>query len=564
VTGGPRRPGLGRFWTHRRDAVDMPGGARIAPSLFVAAVSLFGLSTAGAEPPRTRAERTGYRETSLHADVIAFLDRLAAGSGTDPKAASVTVRTIGRSAGGRSIPLAVVSRPAVASAAEARRAGKVVVYLQANIHAGEVEGKEATLMLLRELTSTPPSPLLDRLVILAVPIYNADGNDALADAARVRPDQDGPDRVGVRASGEGFDLNRDAMKAEALETRAVLEHVYNAWDPDVSFDLHTTDGTRHGFHLTYSPPLNPDTDPGVLSFARDELLPAVRARLAREDGRLLFDYGNLLGPPAKRGWYTFDEEGRYVTNYVGLRNRVSVLSEATSFRPFRERVEVTLRFVKAVLDHVARDSERVRALTLAADDRMKSLAPGSEVGVRFEFASRGEEPVPLEVTTADGPPVDRRKAPRRVEDRVLTIYDRFQVTRTARLPAAYLVPGDLPGIVALLRRHGADMGRLTEPWRGPAEAFTIGEVEAARSRFEGHHLTRLEGRFSTRDAEAPAGTFVVPAAQPLGTLVALLLEPESLDGAAAWEFLAGRLKVGAEYPILKAMQPVRGATERVP
>src|SRR5262249_8321379 len=148
-----------------------------------------------------------------------------------------------------------------------------------------------------------------------------------------------------------------------------LEHVYRAWDPDLTLDLHTTDGTRHGYLLTYAPPLNPNTDPRVLAYARDELLTAVRDRLKRERSWALFDYGNAESVGGRQGWYTFGEEARYVTNYVGLRNRVAVLSEAASFQLFRVRVETTLGFVRGVLEQVARQADRVRALTRDADER---------------------------------------------------------------------------------------------------------------------------------------------------------------------------------------------------
>jgi hypothetical protein len=343
----------------------------------------------------------------------------------------------------------------------------------------------------------------------------------------------------------------------------VLEHVYNAWDPDVVFDLHTTDGTRHGFHITYAPPLHPNTDPGVMKFTRDELLPGIRGRLARERGWELFDYGNAMGPPSKFGWYTVAPEGRYVTNYVGLRNRISVLSEATSFRPFRDRVDYTLTFVKALLEEISRQAPRVAALSRAADRRMENPAAASEIGVRFDFASRGEEPVPLEVVQP-GEKVDRRKAPRHIDRRVLTVYDRFKTTRAVRLPSVYFVPSDLTAVVGLLRRHGARVEKLTQPWRGTVEVFHIDQLHVPSGRFEGHHLTSLDGRFGNRDAQVPPGTIVVRTTQPLGTLVAALLEPESFDGVVTWEFLSGRLKSGAEYPILKSVSSVDATTERLP
>jgi hypothetical protein len=439
-----------------------------------------------------------------------------------------------------------------------------VVYIQANIHGGEVEGKEAALMLLRELAMRPADPLLDRLVLVVIPIYNVDGNEALGPGATIRSSQHGPERVGQRTNGAGLDLNRDGMKAEAPETQAVLRHVYNAWDPAAMLDLHTTNGTRHGFHLTYSPPLNPNTSAGVLHYARDVLLPAVRGRLADERKLRLFDYGNVENRAGAQGWYTFGDEGRYVTNYVGLRGRISVLSEAASFLPFRTRVETTLAFVRAVLDRLASDAEQIRALVRAAD--LRETGPDAAprpLGVRFAPDSRGREPVPLEVV-APGTVVDHHKAPARVADRVLLIFDRFRVTRAASVPPAYLLPADQTEIVALLRRHGARVGRLKEEWRGEALEFKIVEVSLSPARFQGKRMTRLEGRFEARGAVLPAGSFVVATAQPLGVLIGSLLEPESLDGVVAWGFLDGKLAAPGVYPVLKAKRDVSSSAEPVP
>lgn len=524
------------------------------PKAALAALALIVGTGAG---PMTRAERTDYRETSTHRDVVEFLGGLGG---------AVVVRPIGESAGGRSIPMAVLASPAVADARAARAAGKLVVYVQADIHGGEVEGKEAALMLLRELAGPPASPLLDRLVLLVAPVFNPDGNDALGDGAELRPSQDGPERVGERASGEGLDLNRDAVKARARETRAALAGVYRDWGPDVVLDLHTTNGTRHGYALTYSPPLNPDTDPAILSYARDDLLPAVRARLAREHGLLTFDYWNVEAVAGVRSWRTFGAQGRYVTNYVGLRNRVAVLSEAASFLPFRDRVDVTLKFVRTVLEEVARQAPRVVALTRDADarSRTREFDRTATVGVRFEAVSTHSEPVPLEVVEP-GVKVDHRKAPSRLAVENLPVFDRFRVTRSARVPVAYLIPPKYDGLITLLRTHGVDVERLDEPWRGPAEEFTVAEAVAIPNNGGGGTQTRLEGRFATRGVDVPAGGFVVRSSQPLGRLIGLLLEPESLDGATAWGLLGDGSRAGDLYPILKVVGPFQGsATTAVP
>lgn len=499
----------------------------------------------------TRAERTDYRETSHYQDVIDFLDALKA------KGAPISISYIGKSAAGRDIPLVIATRPAFSSAAAARKAGRLVVYVQANIHAGEVEGKEASLMLLRELSGKDNGNLLDKLVILVTPIYNIDGNEKFGDGRRNRPSQDGPDLVGERANGQGLDLNRDCMKVESPEMRAVLQHVYRAWDPDVVMDLHTTDGTRHGYNLTYAPPLNPNTEPSILKYSRDQLLPAVRQRMEKEHGMKTQDYGNVEGGTEERAWRTFSEEGRYVTNYVGLRNRIAILSEAASFLPFKTRVESTLYFVKVILDEVARNSAKVAKLTRDADRQVTAWSKNTErapsLGVRFEVAQRGEEEIPLE-KRIPGQQIDRRKAPTDLEIIKLPVYDRFKSIRTAKLPAAYLLPANLTNVAELLRLHGISVEKLSKEWKGEAEEFTISESAQAPNAFQGHRMLRLEGVFAKKPATAPAGSYIVKTAQPLGVLIFDLLEPESLDGVAAWGFL-GELKTGTAFPILKLGTP---------
>ena len=475
--------------------------------------------------PQTRAEATDYRETSTHADVLAFLNALKAGG------APIRLETLGKSFEGREIPLAIVGT------------GPLTVYIQANIHAGEVEGKEASLMLLRDLLKKDPKKLLRKLTLLVAPIYNADGNEKWGDGKVNRGHQDGPARVGVRPNGQGLDLNRDCVKAESPEMRGVLEKVYNAYDPDVVFDLHTTNGTRHGFDLTDAPPLHPNTHPGVLRYSRDVLLPGVHRRLLKECGWKFFDYGNAERRGSETIWASFGEEARYVTNYAGLRGAVSILSEAVSFLPYKFRVETTYRFVESTLEAVARDSGKIRALR--AD---RSLP--KELGVRFELASRGrDEEIRLEVPLPESQ-IDHTKAPTQWEVKRLPVWDRFAPTRMARVPKFYLVPKSLGPAIQLLRRHGIPLERLPRDWSGKAEVFTIGERVQARP-FQGHALNRLEGTWAMSELNLLAGTLKVSTDGPLGRLAFHLLEPESLDGLAAWNFLDDALAVGAAYPIIK-------------
>jgi len=274
---------------------------------------------AGAQTPgplRTRPERTEYRETSSYADVMDFVRRA---STMAPRLLHPT--TFGYTMEGRALPLVVVGRVRDASPAAVRASGKIRVFIQANIHAGEVEGKEAAQMLLRALARGEHATWFDSLVLLIAPIYNADGNERVK--LTNRPLQNGPvGGMGQRANAQGLDLNRDHMKLESPEARSLVA-LFNAYDPQVVIDLHTTDGSFHGYHLTYAPPLHPNTDSAIVRLLRDDWLPAVTRAIKRRDGWDFYYYGDFPGPREpviERGWYSFDARPRFNNNYVGLRN----------------------------------------------------------------------------------------------------------------------------------------------------------------------------------------------------------------------------------------------------
>ncbi len=457
----------------------------------------------------------------------------------------------------------IVADPPVATPADGRRSGRAIVYVQANIHGGEVEGKESAQVLLRDLTvGGNARHLLERLIIIVVPIYNIDGNEAWGPEERNRRDQNGPERIGQRANGMGLDLNRDCMKAESPEMLGALAKIYTTWDPDMVVDLHTTNGTRHGYDLTYSPPLGPDTEAGVLAFARDSLLPQVRARLKKKYGMETFDYGNVES--GERQWETFSPLSRYVTNYAGARTRIGVLSEATSYLPFRRRVEATHRFLREVLEVTFENASQVTELTRAADERVAGWGVNPEAapprGVRFELQSRGIEEVILEEgKKKSGAPV---AADLKIVS--LPVLDRFVATQTARAPRAYLIPPAYPEVAALLERHGVIVEETLSSFRGEVELFQMENVKSAREPFEGHRLTTLEGHFKKETREVPAGTYLVRLSQPLGVLIFQLLEPESSDGVVAWGWVSRSLRVGSTYPILKSYRELPVARRRIP
>jgi hypothetical protein len=507
-------------------------------------------AAAAGQAPLTRAERTGYQETSRYADVLALLDDVQASP-------QLHARTFGYSFEGRPLPLMVVGRGLeTGSPAEVLATGRLRVFVFANIHAGEVEGKEAAQMLLRSFAAGRHDRWLDSLVVLVAPIYNADGNERVAVTNRAR--QHGPaGGVGERGNAQGLDLNRDHTKLVSPEARALVG-VLRSYDPHVVVDLHTTNGTRHAYHLTYSPPLHPNTDPGITGFLRERWLPEITDRISRERGWHFYYYGNAYAPPGMEwGWYTFDHRPRFSTNYVGLRNRFAILSEAYSYVDFRGRVDATLAFVEAILDfahdHAATIAEAVRN----AD---ATELVGERLGVRATFSRDGISEILMGDAEERLSPVSGRRYLARldvVRAESMPEYGSFRVTEWERVPVAYYVPAELEGVHDLLSFHGITMHRLDDPVSAMMERFVIDSTTVAEQQFQGHHEREVYGRWEEAPVTLPAGTRVVPiAGQPLARLIFYLLEPRSDDGVVNWNVLDPQLRdAPAHYPIVRRPPP---------
>ena len=506
-------------------------------------------------PPQTRAEQSNYTATSSYGDVIAFLNTLRVRGGP------IAFGSIGKTTEGRDIPYVILSRPLVTTPEGARALHRPIVYVNANIHAGEVEGKEALLAVIRDLLSSRHMNVLDSLVLIAVPIYNADGNERFASQAVNRSEQFGPEVVGIRANAHNLDLNRDYIKAEAPETQGSLA-MFSAWDPDVYVDLHTTDGSYHGFALTYSPPLNPVSYlPGFAGgLTRDTLLPEIR-RAMRTRGLETFDYGNFdplddngdITDTVKQGWYTYDHRPRFGTNYYGLRGHVAILSEAYSHDPFQRRIASTYTFVNEILSVVAEHASQV------VRDRGADGATQVPIGAHLT-THPFEADLPFEILRHTGDSlISQAGVPRgivrtgRFVTQRMPVYDRFEPTKKVDLPAAYLIPPGYPKVLAALRRHGIPI----QPAIGDtiaASEFAIDSLTHADQPFQGHRQTRLYGHWRPTVRTIPVGATLVSSTGRLGPLAAYLLEPESDDGLTDWNFFDANLTVGGTYPVLRISQ----------
>jgi len=536
--------------------------------------ALFGLA-AGTAPAQdallSRAEASRFEETSRYEDVTRFFGEL------QKRSPLVRITNFGTSHEGRALPLVILADPPVAQPREAAASGKPIVFIMANIHAGEVEGKEAVQHFARRVATGDLRPLLGKLVVLLAPIYNADGNERIS--MNNRPSQNGPTGgVGTRENAQGLDLNRDYIKLESPEARALIR-LFSRWDPHLTVDLHTTDGSYHGYHLTYSVPLNPATEPRLATFHRGTMMPAIGHAMLDRHGLRTYFYGNFTRSlPAEgsklREWRAFTHQPRIGQNYVGLRNRLTILSEAYVHLDFKRRVEVTERFVEEICRFAAANADAVRRVTREADEATlrEAASPAPfRVGIEHEM-----KPLPQPVDILVGE-VTRVKNPQSGRDMIAMVEDKFvkermldyglfEATRSEPAARAYLVAAgpDTRAAVGKLHAHGIVVEELTAPVTAEVEQFVVTVIKRAPRPFQGHREVQLAGSFKTEKLAFPAGTVVVRTAQPLGRLAACLLEPASDDGLVTWNFLDAVLEVGKAAPVSKLMREQVLPTRTIP
>jgi zinc carboxypeptidase len=522
---------------------------------------------------KTTAEATDFKSTSTYDDVVKFMKAV------DEASPIVFYTTYGTTTEGRAMPMAVVGTGLKdASPASVKASGKLRVHIQANVHAGEVEGKESALVLLREFALGGHADWLQSMVFLVTPIYNADGNEKFALTNRQR--QNGPiNGMGTRANAQNLNINRDYMKLDTPEAKAFVK-LWNDYDPHVGFDLHTSDGSYHGYYLTYSPPLNPDTDPAIMKIMTDEWFPSVTKEMKAKHGWDSFYYGNVSSPGGRggggggrgrggaptppclvptpdpavtRAWATFEHVPRFHNNYLGLRNRFALLSEAYAYATFEDRIKATNHFMEAALNFAHRnaarlkktiadaDRARVNALVLATTARMKQ---GGMVEILMGEVEAVKNPV-------NGADMCNRKDVVKAEQMIDMMW--FEPATTETVPRGYYLPPNLTKAVDLLKAHGVQVKEVRGALQESFEGFGIAANTQAPAAFEGHTIRKLEGRWGAKlDMRAPTSGWVVYMDQPLGRIAFYLLEPTSDDGLVAWNFLDEALKEGTTlYPILR-------------
>ncbi|KPJ91898.1 MAG: hypothetical protein AMS18_08425 [Gemmatimonas sp. SG8_17] len=512
-------------------------GTALSGALLIAA-------NAAAQQLQTPAERTNFQAgPTMYDDLMGFVYEL------DARSELMQVRKITETLRGRDVVLSILSNPPVYQASDLIGSAKPVVLIVNNVHGGEVAGKDASLILMRDLLFGELRPLLDQAVVLNIPTINPDG----AEERR-------------RTNEQNFDMNRDYLKLESQEIQALVTKVLHEWQPDIHVDTHH--GGSAPYVITYQTIMNPAGDPEIMRVANEVIVPRIREALRAED----YDGFWYSGPRSLNGvagWAPTSVEPRKQHVYSGLANIVDFLFETPSGShrvinngtevvpiPREERYQHQVRgqyIAQRELIRFAADEPELLRLTVRNAKEMATRrgaddSDDDQIVLEYEQVAKMEVDIWREKGWADrqgqgGGPPGPGGGEREVEYELLRlpVFTKFEPTRTTTRPWGYVLPPQLATVVPLLLDHEIAVQRLAEPTSLDVEVYYATELDNSEY-FQGHYLNKVTAVKRAETVEFPTGSFFVPAGQPKANLISYILEPETDDNLITWGFLDTHLE----------------------
>ena len=496
----------------------------------------------------TPAEQSEYRTTPDYAATMAYLQRIAAA-----KPQQVRIESFGKTGEGRDLDIVIASKDGVFDPAALHAAKRPIVLVQNSIHAGEMDGKDSCLALLRDMVITgKDAALLDRAVFVFIPIYNADGHERRSRYNRIN--QNGPEEMGWRGNATNLNLNRDYMKADAPETRAFLA-MFHRWLPDFFVDDHVTDGADFQYDVTFSIEHLPNLYRETGQWLDQSVIPALEHQVDATGHLASPQYISLVDDSDPSKGLAFDAfSPRFSTDYTNLENRPGMLVELHMLKDYKTRVTGNYELLRALFHVVNRDADKLIALNAAADRAAEGLGSHPLGNVAYPLAlDWSGETTPFlfrgykytrELSAVSGAMwVQYSHEPWNV---TLPFQSGAKVTLSAVPPAAYIIPAQWTHVIDVLAAHQVEIHRTTSSWTGPVETYRCTGGNWQQPPFEGHHpMFAGEGSkghpgtpphctIVTETMTFPANSAVVELNQRLSHVAMAWLEPEAPDSAVAW------------------------------
>ncbi len=506
------------------------------------------------DPWITPSEKTGLVSTSSYDETFVWLKKLV------NAAPELEMISIGKSLQGRDFWMVVASSDGDFSAQAMIDSGKPLLLAQAGIHSGEIDGKDAGLMLLRDMTvSDRRSELLENTNLLFVPIFNVDAHERISPFNRIN--QRGPVEMGWRTNARNQNFNRDYAKLDTPGVRAIVQ-VINEWKPDLYLDLHVTDGADYQYDITFGGNGSGGWSPAIGKWIDETYQPAVASALDEAGhipGPLILAVNNM---DLQDGFYVWNGDPRYSNGYGDARHLATILVENHSLKPYCQRVLGTYILLAESMEMLAREYQSLRMATSADRGRrpesvVLGFVPGdSKMGTDI-FRGIASERYEGEVS---GGPVARWKG--EADDRLVKQVPINQPVSEVKMPAAYLIPPEWADVARRVEMHGIEVEVLSEPLSAEVETYRLPQAKIAAP--SGWTPNPFEGRvriapgvpeIRKNKLTFPAGSFRISTDHDLAELLVLLLEPQAADSFFQWGFSL-EIFTRTEYAEPYVMEPL--------
>ncbi len=530
--------------------LSIPGWAQVPGEFLPPVIPWDGASRSlvveASDPWITPCELSGLRETPNYDETMAYLQKLVAASD------QLRLISLGKSPERRDVWMVVASREGHGTAGALRRSGRPTVLAQAGIHSGEIDGKDAGLMLLRDMTVRgTKKDLLDVANFLFIPILSVDGHERISLYSRIN--QRGPKEMGWRTNARNLNLNRDYTKLDTPELRAAIGAIVD-WDPDLYLDLHVTDGADYQYDITFGFTGQHGWSPSSAKWLEEVLSPALDRDLASQGhipGPLVF----AMGSDMSRGIANWSASPRFSNGYGDARHLPTVLVENHSLKPYDQRVLGTYVLLESTLRAAGSDGSGLRKAI--EEDRQRlpeelalSFAPSQQPTPTIAFLG-----IESEQATSTWSGADYTRWLGKAVSMEIPYLQFDQPTTKTKRPAAYWVPPAYSEVIEILQIHGVEL-EITERERVfEGEILRFQDPEFAEAPFEGRFRMTASAFPERRTLFMPPGSARIDPRQPLGDLAMLLLEPDSEDSFFQWGFFPECFQ-RTEYAESYALEPL--------
>lgn len=486
----------------------------------------------------TKFETSNYLETERYAETMQYFARL------DEASEYAKLFSIGRSPQGREINCIVVSKEKTFTPELSKQSGKPLVLIICGIHSGEIEGKDASMLLLRDILITKESDkFLDNVNLLVIPIFSVDGHERFNKFNRIN--QNGPIEMGWRTTAQNLNLNRDWMKADAPEMQAMLKLV-SEWLPDFIVDTHTTDGADYQYQVTYGLEIYGNVYQELADWNRNKLIPEMINQVESK-GFPMFQYVGFKdwSKGVESGIVDWAATPRFSTGYFAQQNRICLLIETHMLKPYKDRVFSTKATLEAVLQIVNDNSSELIRLNESADlnsmidfkDRGKFLLLNFKTGNEFQFANFKGYKFYHDSSSISGD--DKIVYTTEPQDFYVKLFNDVHTTDSISIPQAYIIPQEYFSLVDRMKLHGILVNQLSEEQHYTVTRYKFKNIKFDPSPYEGRQHVSFEYDTFTEEINMAAGSFIIPTNQRTVRIIAQLLEPKSSDSFVQWGFISG-------------------------